>query len=221
MKYILLVLFSITTLFAHETLIIGVAGGTGAGKTTLANEIANTFGGKVTLLSQDAYYYDLSHLSLNERRSQNFDHPDSIDFELLATQLTKLKNKESIECPSYSFSTQKRGQTKLIEPKDVIIVEGILILSDPNIRELLDISIFVEADDDVRLLRRIERDIAERGYDIQRSKDAYLNYVRPMHDLYVAPSKYYADLIIPTMGNREKPIQILSAMIEGFLFKKT
>lgn len=208
-----------STLFAKDPLVIGIAGGTGAGKTTLAKKIAANLGAKVTLVSSDAYYKDLSHLTYSEKIIQNFDHPESIDFDLLAEHLDKLKKHQKIDCPIYCFVTKERGGSTVLEPKEVIIVEGILILADPKVREMIDVSVYVDASDDIRLLRRIERDIADRGYTIERARESYLKNVRPMHDLFVAPTKYEADVIISTEGRSspQKATQLLTALIAGTL----
>ncbi|MDC0864779.1 uridine kinase [Rickettsiaceae bacterium] len=193
----LLILF-INISAAHATTIICVAGGTGAGKTTIANKIKAQVGDSAAIISQDSYYKDLSHMTIEERGKVNFDHPDSIEFSLLKKHLLQLKNGESIEVPIYDFTTSNRtGKTKTLLPKDIIILEGILVLAVPEIHDILDIKLYVEVEDDERLLRRIKRDIEERGRTIENVRKQYLATVKPMHQKFVAPSKKFANLIIP------------------------
>jgi uridine kinase len=193
----LLILF-INISAAHATTIICVAGGTGAGKTTIANKIKAQVGDDAAIISQDSYYKDLSHMTIEERSKVNFDHPDSIEFSLLKKHLLQLKNGEPIEVPIYDFTTSNRtGKTKTLLPKDIIILEGILVLAVPEIHDILDIKLYVEVEDDERLLRRIKRDIEERGRAIENVRKQYLATVKPMHQKFVAPSKKFANLIIP------------------------
>lgn len=190
--------------------VVGIAGGTGSGKTTLANKLMETFSGHAILINQDSYYRDLSHMTQAERKKQNFDHPAAIDFELLKTHLSLLKNGQSIQVPTYDFHTDTRtGDFVTVEPADIIILEGILIFAVAEIRDLCDLKIFVETDDDIRLLRRIERDMRERGRDLKSIHDQYMATVKPMHDAYVEPSKQYADLIMPTHKHNDKGIALL------------
>jgi len=180
-------------------LIIGIAGGTGCGKTTVVNQILNQLPeGEVGVISQDSYYTDTTHLSYNERVKINFDHPRSIDFELLIEHLKTLKNNEAIHQPVYSFVKYNRtGDTILTQPRKVIIVEGILILTNPELRDLFDIKIFVHADSDERLIRRLKRDIAERGRNLYEVLSRYQDTLKPMHDQFIEPMKEFADIIIP------------------------
>lgn len=180
-------------------LIIGIAGGTGCGKTTVVNQIIDELpDGEVGVILQDSYYNDLSHLSLEERRKTNFDHPQSIDFELLEEHLKLLKAGKSIQQPVYSFLESNRtDKTILISPSKVLIVEGILILTNTQIRKMLDIKIFVHADSDERLIRRLKRDVNERGWNLDETLDKYQNNIKPMHLQFIEPSKEYADIIIP------------------------
>lgn len=180
-------------------LIIGIAGGTGCGKTTVVNQIIDELpDGEVGVILQDSYYNDLSHLSLEERRKTNFDHPQSIDFELLEEHLKLLKAGKSIQQPVYSFLESNRtDKTIQISPSKVLIVEGILILTNTQIRKMLDIKIFVHADSDERLIRRLKRDVNERGWNLDETLDKYQNNIKPMHLQFIEPSKEYADIIIP------------------------
>jgi len=179
-------------------LIIGITGGTGCGKTTIVHRLLEHFPKEDTaLISQDDYYQDLSHLSYNERVKINFDHPDSIDFVLLEKHLKALKNGGSIEKPEYSFVAHNRStKTQTIVPKKIIFLEGILIFTLPEIRKLLDLKIYIKADSDIRLQRRIKRDIQERGRDIEEITERYESTLKPMHEQFIAPVKQYADLII-------------------------
>ena len=172
-------------------LIIGIAGGTGCGKTTVVNQILDQLPeGEVGVISQDSYYTDTSHLSYEERTKINFDHPRSIDFELLETHLKELKNGNTIEQPVYSFVKHNRtGDTLKTHPRKVMIVEGILILTNPELREMFDIKIFVHADSDERLIRRLKRDISERGRDLDEVLNRYQTTLKPMHEQFIEPMK--------------------------------
>jgi len=196
-------------------LIIGIAGGTGCGKTTVVNQIINELpAGEVVVISQDSYYNDLSHLSLKERRETNFDHPHSIDFKLLEEHLSLLREGKSIAQPVYSFlecnRTEKTIQT---DPSKVIIVEGILILTNAKIRELLDINIFVHADSDERLIRRLKRDVNERGWNLDETLEKYQSNIKPMHLQFIEPSKEYADIIIPNNKYNTVAVDIVRGVI--------
>jgi len=196
-------------------LIIGIAGGTGCGKTTVVNTIINELPeGQVGVISQDAYYKDTSHLSYDERIKINFDHPRSIDFELLENHLTELKKGNSIEQPVYSFVKHNRtGDTIKTKPRKVMIVEGILILSHAEIRALFDIKIFVHADSDERLIRRLKRDITERGRDINEVLTRYQTTLKPMHQQFIEPMKEYADIIIPNNKYNTVAVDIVKTII--------
>lgn len=196
-------------------LVIGIAGGTGCGKTTVVNQILNELSEtEVGVISQDAYYKDTSHLSYEERISINFDHPRSIDFELLENHLKALKRGESIHQPVYSFVTHNRtGDTIVTHPRKVMIVEGILILTPPELREMFDIKIFVHADTDERLIRRLKRDISERGRDLNEVLSRYQNTLKPMHEQFIEPTKAYADIIIPNNKHNTVAIDILRSII--------
>ena len=180
-------------------LIIGIAGGTGCGKTTVVNQIVEELPkNEVVVISQDSYYNDLAHMTKEERSQVNFDHPNSIDFKLLMEHLNELRKGNSIEIPVYSFVEETRlSETVTTAPKKVIIVEGILVLSNPELRKLFDIKIYVHADSDERLIRRLQRDIKERGHDLEKVLHRYQTAVKPMHNEFIEPSKEFADIIIP------------------------
>ncbi|WP_339757600.1 uridine kinase [uncultured Winogradskyella sp.] len=196
-------------------LIIGIAGGTGCGKTTVVNTILNELPeGEVGVISQDSYYKDTSHLSYDERIKINFDHPRSIDFELLENHLKELKKGNSIDQPVYSFVKHNRtGDTISTKPRKVMIVEGILILSHAEIRDLFDIKIFVHADSDERLIRRLKRDITERGRDINEVLNRYQTTLKPMHQQFIEPMKEYADIIIPNNKYNTVAVDIVRTII--------
>ena len=199
-------------------LIIGIAGGSGSGKTTVVKAITEQLKENVVVIPQDSYYKDLGHLSEEEKRVHNFDHPDSIDFDLLRSQLKELREGRTVEQPIYSYITCGRSQETLsIKPADVIIVEGILIFTDPKLRKLMDIKIFVDADDDDRLMRVMSRDIVERGKTVEWVIERYSNTVKPMYLQFIEPSKRYADLIIPQGGHNKVALDIISATIEKSL----
>lgn len=196
-------------------LIIGIAGGTGCGKTTVVNQITHELPeGEVGVISQDSYYRDTSHLSYDERIKINFDHPRSIDFELLQQHLKDLREGKDIEQPVYSFIKHNRtGDTILTHPRKVMIVEGILILTHPELRDLFDIKIFVHADSDERLIRRLKRDITERGRDMDEVLQRYQNTLKPMHQQFIEPTKEFADIIIPNNKYNTVAIDIVRTII--------
>ncbi|EKF55760.1 uridine kinase [Galbibacter marinus] len=196
-------------------LIIGIAGGTGCGKTTVVNQIINELPeNEVGVISQDSYYKDTSHLSFEERTKINFDHPRTIDFDLLYEHLLQLKDNQIIEQPVYSFVKHNRTKdTILTHPRKVMIVEGILILTNPKLRELFDIKIFVHADSDERLIRRIKRDITERGRDVNEVLTRYQTTLKPMHQQFIEPSKEFADIIIPNNKYNTVAINIVRTII--------
>ncbi len=200
-------------------LIIGIGGGTGSGKTTVVNQIISEFPkGEVQVISQDSYYKDTSHLTFEDRCKINFDHPQSIDFKLLETHLKELKKGKNINQPVYSFKTHNRtGDTTLTEPKKVIIVEGILILSNTQLRSIFDVKIFVHADSDERLIRRLKRDIAERGRDLDEVLDRYQTTLKPMHQQFIEPMKAYADIIIPNNNYNSVAVNVLKSIINDQL----
>ncbi len=193
-------------------LIIGIAGGTGSGKTTVVNKICEQFSTEqVAVLSHDSYYYDNGHLSLEERRKKNFDHPESIEFDLMIEHVKKLKRGETIEEPVYSFITCTRStETKRVEPRHVLIIEGILCLTNKALRDLMDIKVYVDCDSDIRLSRVIQRDIQERGRDVGQVLTRYEKTVRPSHLQFIEPTKRYADIIVPQGGKNKIAIQILT-----------
>ncbi|MFC5404341.1 uridine kinase [Cohnella soli] len=201
-------------------LIIGIAGGTGSGKTTVARSVIERLGtDKVTFVSQDNYYRDHAGLSKEEKRAINYDHPLVFDNELLIRHLNMLKSGQVAHAPVYDFTTDSRSVTETLEllPHRIAIVEGLHVLSDENLRAMLDIKVFVDTDPDVRILRRVLRDIEERGRTIQSVYDQYMKTVKPMHDAFIEPSKKYADLIIPEGGQNEIGIQLLSILTEKYL----
>jgi len=196
-------------------LIIGIGGGTGCGKTTVVNQILHELPeGEVGIISQDSYYKDTTHLSFDERVKINFDHPRSIDFDLLGSHLKALKKGENIHQPVYSFVKHNRtGDTILTHPRKVMIVEGILILTNPELRDMFDIKIFVHADSDERLIRRLKRDITERGRDINEVLTRYQTTLKPMHDQFIEPMKEYADIIIPNNKYNTVAVNIVRTII--------
>ncbi len=200
-------------------LIVGIAGGTGSGKTTVVRKIIDRLpADEVAILPQDAYYKDNSHLPLEERQEINFDHPSSIEFPLLVKHLRMLKKGLSIQRPVYSYlSCTRAGETVPIDPKHVILVEGILILTDEELRNELDIKVYVDADADDRLSRVIQRDIRERGRSVEKVLERYDKTVKPMHLQFIEPTKRYADIIVPQGGNNEVAIRILTSIIEKTL----
>ena len=202
-------------------LVIGIAGGTGSGKTTVVNNILQQLNAEgVNVLSQDNYYHDNHHLSLQEREALNYDHPKSIDFELLTKHVKALKKGESIEQPLYSFVTHSRtGDYVTVEPKNVLIVEGILVLTNQELLKEFDLKVFVHADSDERLIRRIRRDTQERGRDLHEVLHRYQTTLKPMHQEFIEPSKNEADLIVPNMRKNSVAIDFMSTVINNSLKK--
>jgi uridine kinase len=196
-----------------------VAGGSGSGKTTVVSKIIEAIGEEDVLLMQhDSYYRDLGHLSLEERKKQNYDHPSSLETELMIRHLDALRQGYQIELPVYDFVQHTRAkETMSTTPKNIILVDGILIFAEPRLRELMDIKIFVDTDDDIRLLRRLHRDINERGRDLDGVLTQYEKFVRPMHLEFVEPSKRYADIIIPRGGENTIALEMVNALIKGKL----
>lgn len=196
--------------------VIAIAGGTGSGKTTFANKIVDQLPHHVALLTHDAYYKDNRHLPYEERCSLNYDHPEAFDTDLFAEHVRTLKAGQTVERPVYNFSTHLREDyTVRIEPLKIVLVEGILILENPALRKLFDLKIFVDTDADVRILRRITRDINERGRTLNSVIDQYLNTVKPMHEAFVEPTKKYADVIIPEGAFNEAGFDVIMARIRG------
>jgi uridine kinase len=200
-------------------MIIGISGGTGSGKTTVANRILETVSAdQVVFIQQDLYYRNLKDMPLDYRNAANFDHPDAVDNELLINHLKKLRAGEAVELPIYDFRTHTRlPATTRINPKPIVIVEGILIFAEPRLLELMDIKVFVDTPDDIRFIRRLQRDIAERGRTVDSVIEQYLATVRPMHMQFVEPSKRHADVIIPEGGHNVVSIDLLSGKIRAQL----
>jgi uridine kinase len=200
-------------------LVIGIAGGTGSGKTTVARSIMNRLGNEnVTLISQDNYYLDHSELTYAERERINYDHPNEFDNALLLTQLEQLRLGSSIEIPVYDFTQHARSaETIHIDVLPVVLIEGIHVLTDEKLREALNIKVFVDTDPDIRILRRLQRDINERGRSLESVFDQYVTTVKPMHDAFIEPSKKYADIIIPEGGQNEIGISMLAILTERYM----
>jgi uridine kinase len=200
-------------------ILIGIAGGSGSGKTLVTQRIIEELGSdRVMILQQDSYYKDLSHLSFDERAAQNFDHPNAIDSELLIQHLEELLNGWTVAIPLYDFTTHtRRAETRRAGPHDIIVLEGILILDNPRLREVMDIKVYVDTDPDIRFIRRLKRDTAERGRTMQAVIEQYESSVRPMHLQFVEPTKRYADIIIPEGGYNWVAIDLLKTKIEALL----
>lgn len=202
-----------------DCIMIGIAGGTGSGKSTFTNRLKDYFGDDVTVIYHDNYYRRRDDMTYEERTKVNYDHPDSLETDLLIEHLKKLKEGQPIECPVYDFTQHNRSdKTYTIQPSKIFLIEGILIFSDEQLRDLFDIKVFVEADADERILRRIVRDVKERGRDIDNIMEQYLTTVKPMHYLYVEPTKTTADIVINS-GMNDVAFDIMSATIERLLNK--
>lgn len=199
-----------------QPLVVGIAGGSGSGKSTVARRVARGLGSaSVAFLDMDAYYRNYAHLPMEKRRRVNWDHPDAVDWELLLDQLRCLIAGQSIEKPTYDFVTHTRtAQTSRVNPADVVVLDGILLFVDPRVRELCDVKVFVDADPDIRLIRRIRRDMARRGRPLEEILDQYLTTVQPMHLEFVEPSKRYADVIVPRGGHNEVAVQMILAQVK-------
>lgn len=206
-----------------QPIVIGVAGGTGSGKTTVANRILQRVGAEhIACIPHDAYYRDHSHLPARLRDQVNYDHPDSLETELLTEHLKELRAGHSVEIPIYDFTTHTRTpQTHRVEPAPVILVEGILVFVEPALRDLFDVKLYVDTDADVRFIRRLQRDVEQRGRSVESVCEQYLSTVRPMHLEFVEPSKRYADVIIPEGGFNEVAIEMVAARIRGLLEEHT
>lgn len=199
--------------------IIGIAGGTGSGKTTVVRRIIESFPeGEVAVIPQDCYYKDNHHIPLEERLKMNYDEPDSIEWTLLCEHLRELREGRTVEMPTYDFLTCARlPETKTVRPKEVVVVEGILVLTDPELRDMMDVKVFVDADADERLIRVISRDCIERGRTPQMVIDRYQETLKPMHELHIEPTKKFADLILPQGGNNLVAINLLKDYIAALL----
>lgn len=203
-----------------RTLIIGIAGGSGSGKTTLTKRLAAEFPGELTVVSHDSYYRAHDDMDYEERCLLNYDHPDAYETELLISHLDALRRGETVECPVYDFRVHNRAsETRVIQPSRVIVLEGILILADEALRERLDIRVFVDADADIRVLRRIKRDMRDRARSLESVSEQYQKTVKLMHDLYVEPSKKEADIIIPKGGKNPVVLGLLTSRIREFLLE--
>ena len=205
-----------------KTTIIGIAGGTASGKTTIAKILYETalLYGSVAHIKLDDYYKDNSHLSFEERRKINYDHPDSYDIELIVSHINQLKSQKAIEKPTYDFVNSIRSDiTEHIEPSNIIIVEGIMVFAIPEIRDLLEMKIYVDTEDDIRFIRRLKRDMNERGRSLDSVVNQYLSTVRPMHLTFVEPSKRFADIIVPEGGENKVAVDILVTKIIDLLSK--
>lgn len=202
-----------------EPLIIGVAGGSGSGKTTVVRHIMDSIGkDNILLLQHDSYYRDLKHLSFEERTKQNFDHPSALETELMIRHIKALKNGYQVEVPIYDFTRHiRKEETRQVNAKKVILIDGILIFSEKELRDLMDIKLYVDTDDDIRLLRRIKRDIIERDRELDNVLNQYQKFVRPMHLEFVEPSKRYADIIIPRGGENKIALDMVNALIQEHL----
>ncbi len=200
-------------------LIIGIAGGTGSGKSTVSKSIEKELGTEnVVLISQDSYYANRPHLSFEERSKQNYDHPEAFEDTLLLEHLLLLRNGQPIYVPVYDFAQHLRTEATIkIDPRPVIIVEGLLVLTEPQLRQIFDIKVFVDTDADIRILRRIHRDMNERGRSLESICSQYLNTVKPMHEAFVEPSKRYADIIVPEGGHNAVALSLLVSKIERYL----
>lgn len=206
-----------------EPLIIGVAGGSGSGKTTVVRHIINSIGQEnILLLQHDSYYRDLKHLPFKERTQQNFDHPSSLETELMIRHIKALKEGYQVEIPIYDFTKHiRKEETKVMDPRKIILIDGILIFSEKELLEQMDIKLYVDTDDDIRLLRRIQRDIVERNRQLENVLKQYEKFVRPMHLEFVEPSKRYADIIIPRGGQNEVALDMVNALIQDRLGSAT
>ncbi len=202
----------------NQTLVIGIAGGTGSGKTTLMKNLVERFGDVVTVLSHDNYYKCRDNLPYEERCKLNYDEPDAMDTSLMVYHLEQLRRGEAIDCPVYDFAVHNRSkETVRIEPRQVIIVEGILIFENEPLRQLMDIKIFVDTDADVRLCRRIKRDVTKRGRTLESVLQQYQTTVKPMHEKYVEPSKRHADIVVPEGGKNAVALDMIMGHIQRYL----
>ena len=206
-----------------KPLIIGIAGGSGSGKSTVATNVADNLDSlSVAFIDMDAYYRNFSNLSLDERRRLNWDHPDAFDYDLLTDNLERLSRRESVNKPIYDFVTHLRSeQHTTVEPSDVIVIDGILLFVDERVRDVCDVKVFVDADADIRLIRRIRRDMSARGRPLDEIIEQYLSTVQPMHLQFVEPSKRYADIIVPRGGHNQIAIEMIVAKIRQRMGRAT
>ena len=203
----------------RKPIIIGVTGGTGSGKTTVTRKIIEEFGDvSLAYIPQDAYYKDQSHLTMDERVLTNYDHPFAFDNDLLSEHIRPLLDGQAVQMPVYDFTQHYRAEETIrVEPKEVIIIEGILIFSDKDLRDLMDIKVFVDTDDDIRIIRRIKRDMAERGRSLDSIIDMYTSIVKPMHEQFIEPTKKFADIIIPEGGSNNVAIDLMTTKIRSII----
>ncbi len=202
----------------EKVFIIGIAGGTGSGKTTLTQRITRRFPGEVAVLYHDSYYRDRPELSLKQRQQLNYDHPDSLETELLVRHLQQLREGQAVDCPVYDFAQYRRlPKTQRVEPRPVVLVEGILIFQHPELRSMFDLKVYVEADADIRVLRRLRRDILERGRTVDSVMQQYQSTVKPMHQLFVEPTRQLADIIVPSLADTSAAVELLVSRIESQL----
>jgi len=208
-----------TAYYGNQFMVVGIAGGTGSGKTTLADLILKSMGrDKIAYLSHDAYYKDQKHLPIEARAKVNYDHPDSLETDLMVRQIQQLLDNEPVKMPVYDFAIHSRkDETVLVEPKPVILVEGILIFTEKSLRDLFDMKIFVDTDADIRFIRRLSRDVEERGRTVKSVIDQYLHTVRPMHLEFVETSKRYADIIVPEGGLNVVALDMVIARLQSLL----
>ncbi|WP_019154611.1 uridine kinase [Robertmurraya massiliosenegalensis] len=207
----------------RKPVVIGVTGGSGSGKTSVTRSIYNRFKGhSILMIEQDSYYKDQSHLPFEERLKTNYDHPLAFDNDLLFEHIRLLQNNQSIEKPVYDYALHTRSEEVIVvEPRDVIILEGILVLEDERLRSIMDIKLFVDTDADIRIIRRLSRDIKERGRTLDSVIDQYVNVVRPMHNQFIEPTKRYADIIIPEGGHNHVAIDLMVTKIQTILEQKS
>ena len=201
-------------------IVIGIAGGSGSGKTTIAHEVARLINDDdhIITLTQDSYYKDNTGIPMSERKKINYDHPDAFDMPLLVAQINQLMHRKAVEMPVYDFTEHTRSsQTIHVEPADIIILEGILVLADENLRNLMDIKVYVDTDDDIRFIRRLERDLKERGRSLDSVIDQYLATVKPMYHQFIEPTKRYADIIVPEGGENNVAIDMLTTKMRSVL----
>lgn len=205
-----------------KPVIIGIAGGSGSGKTTIAHEIADQIhdDDHITMITQDSYYRDNTGVSMADRQKINYDHPDAFDTPLLVKQIDQLVHRQAIEMPIYDFTEHNRSRETIhVEPSDIIILEGILVLANEELRDLMDIKIYVDTDDDIRFIRRLQRDMKERGRSLDSVINQYLATVKPMYHLFIEPTKRYADIIVPEGGSNNVAIDMLTTKVRDIIAK--